>query len=247
MFARIDPAIGDAANNACYASEMTPEQWALEQALARCSPPTRDDRRRWERRPRVPGHGCGGSRSDRSTSASECSTATTSTPRSTGSAATKAIPISPGGWSCIGVYHPDEPGAYAKGMIQAFVRTDVVAAGLLAFGQHVELQWHLPRPYVERENVDEEALDDLGRRAPARGRVRDPAVDHVVRPGGGREAGVVRRRPWLEDGVYDWDANGDRTRAAPGVDALLRSDGHLGLVAPGCRALRGAAAHRGRR
>ncbi len=46
----------------------------------------------------------------------------------------------------IGVYHPDEPGALAKGMIQAFVRTDVVAAGLLAFGQHVELQWHLPRP-----------------------------------------------------------------------------------------------------
>ena len=45
----------------------------------------------------------------------------------------------------INVYHPDEPGAYAKGMIQAFVRTDVVAAGLLAFGQHVELQWHLPR------------------------------------------------------------------------------------------------------
>ena len=34
MFARIDPAIGDVANNACYASEMTPEQWALEQALA---------------------------------------------------------------------------------------------------------------------------------------------------------------------------------------------------------------------
>ncbi len=35
MFARIDPAIGDVANNACYASEMTPEQWALEQALDR--------------------------------------------------------------------------------------------------------------------------------------------------------------------------------------------------------------------
>ena len=43
-----------------------------------------------------------------------------------------------------GVFHPDEPGAYAPNMIQAFVRTDIVAAGLLAFGQHVELQWHLP-------------------------------------------------------------------------------------------------------
>ena len=43
-----------------------------------------------------------------------------------------------------GVFHPDEPGAAAPNMIQAFVRTDVVAAGVLAFGQHVELQWHLP-------------------------------------------------------------------------------------------------------
>ncbi len=35
-------------------------------------------------------------------------------------------------------------------MIQAFVRTDVVSAGLLAFGQHVELQWHLPRAAADR-------------------------------------------------------------------------------------------------
>ena len=34
MFAHVDPTIGDTANNACYASEMTPEQWAFEQALA---------------------------------------------------------------------------------------------------------------------------------------------------------------------------------------------------------------------
>ena len=43
-----------------------------------------------------------------------------------------------------GVFRPDDPGAAAPNMIQAFVRTDVVAAGVLAFGQHVELQWHLP-------------------------------------------------------------------------------------------------------
>jgi hypothetical protein len=29
-------------------------------------------------------------------------------------------------------------------MIQAFVWTDVVAAGLLSLGQHIEVQWHLP-------------------------------------------------------------------------------------------------------
>ena len=41
------------------------------------------------------------------------------------------------------MFLPDEPGALAPNMIQAFVRTDVVAAGMLAFGQYIELQWHL--------------------------------------------------------------------------------------------------------
>ncbi len=33
FFSLIDPAVADVANNACYASQVTPEQWALEQAL----------------------------------------------------------------------------------------------------------------------------------------------------------------------------------------------------------------------
>src|SRR5215468_7806037 len=32
--ALVDPAVADFSNNACYASEVTPEQWALEQSLA---------------------------------------------------------------------------------------------------------------------------------------------------------------------------------------------------------------------
>ena len=43
-----------------------------------------------------------------------------------------------------GVFRPGDPGAYTDTMVQAFVRTDVVAAGLLAFGQHVELQYQIP-------------------------------------------------------------------------------------------------------
>ena len=43
-----------------------------------------------------------------------------------------------------GVYRPGEPGAIAPNMVQAFVWTDVVAAGLLRLGQHIEIQWHLP-------------------------------------------------------------------------------------------------------
>ncbi len=34
MTALVDPDVADFSNNACYASEVTPEQWELEQALA---------------------------------------------------------------------------------------------------------------------------------------------------------------------------------------------------------------------
>lgn len=43
-----------------------------------------------------------------------------------------------------GVYRPGEPGSIAQDMVQAFIWTDVLAAGLLTFGQHIEVQWHLP-------------------------------------------------------------------------------------------------------
>ena len=35
MTALVDPDVADFSNNACYASEVTPEQWALEQTLER--------------------------------------------------------------------------------------------------------------------------------------------------------------------------------------------------------------------
>ena len=43
-----------------------------------------------------------------------------------------------------GVFRPGDPGSYTDTMTQAFVRTDVIASGLLAFGQHIELQWQVP-------------------------------------------------------------------------------------------------------
>jgi len=45
-----------------------------------------------------------------------------------------------------GVFRPGDPSAVTDTMIQAFVWTDVVAAGLLTLGQHIELQWHVPAP-----------------------------------------------------------------------------------------------------
>ena len=52
---------------------------------------------------------------------------------------------------------------------------------------------------------------------------------------------------WLEDGVYDWDADGEPHQGSAGVDAMLQSDGHQGLIARRRRPFRRPAADRGRR
>src|SRR5579863_6469521 len=38
---------------------------------------------------------------------------------------------------------------------------------------------------------------------------------------------------WLEDGVYDWDANGEPHVGSRAVDEMLQSDGHQGLIGSG--------------
>ena len=143
MSALVDPAVADFSNNACYASEVTPEQWALEQTLADAigeggadDPVGRSARAYLERLHAEPQRSFHfgirfHSRDDLDATLDRVRAAA-SDPDLTG-----RVELS-------GVFHPDAPGAYAPNMIQAFVRTDVVAAGLLAFGQHVELQWHLP-------------------------------------------------------------------------------------------------------
>jgi catechol 2,3-dioxygenase-like lactoylglutathione lyase family enzyme len=144
MTALVDPELGDFSNNACYASEVTPEQWALEQTLAAAI--ERGDAE----------HGSVGATAraylERLRTEPQRSfhfgirfhsrddfDATLERVRGAGSDPELGERV---GLSA--VFHPDEPGAAAPNMIQAFVRTDVVAAGVLAFGQHVELQWHLP-------------------------------------------------------------------------------------------------------
>ena len=39
-----------------------------------------------------------------------------------------------------GIYRPGEPGSMADIVMQAFIRTDILAAGLITLGQHIELQ-----------------------------------------------------------------------------------------------------------
>ena len=141
MTALVDPDVADFSNNACYASEVTPEQWALEQTLATTIADGDDEvgsaaRAYLERLRTEPQRSFHfgirfHSRDDFDTTLDRVRAAADD-------------PELAGRITLSGVFHPDEPGAAAPNMMQAFVRTDVVAAGVLAFGQHVELQWHLP-------------------------------------------------------------------------------------------------------
>ena len=38
---------------------------------------------------------------------------------------------------------------------------------------------------------------------------------------------------WLEDGVYDWDADGKPHQGSAAVDTMLQGNGHQGLIARG--------------
>jgi hypothetical protein len=141
MTALVDPDVADFSNNACYASEVTPEQWELEQVLAGAiagddagvGDAARAYLDRLHTEPQRSFHfGIRFHSRDDFDSTLERVRAADDDPALAGRVA------------LVRVFHPDEPGAAAPNMIQAFVRTDVVAAGVLAFGQHVELQWHLP-------------------------------------------------------------------------------------------------------
>jgi len=140
MTALVDPDVADFSNNACYASEVTPEQWELEQVLAGAiagddagvGHAARASLDRLHTEPQRSFHfGIRFHSRDDFDATLERVRATDDDPELAGRV------------GLMRVFHPDEPGAAAPNMIQAFVRTDVVAAGLLAFGQHVELQWHV--------------------------------------------------------------------------------------------------------
>jgi hypothetical protein len=139
--ALVEPDIPDFVNNVLYASEVTPEQWELEQALTGA----------------IGDHGAVGSaagaylaRLRREPQRSfhfgvrypELDALETTLARIDDVAVTD--PELAGRVSVSGVFRPGDPDSYTDTMVQAFVRTDVVAAGLLSFGQHVELQWHVP-------------------------------------------------------------------------------------------------------
>lgn len=141
--ALVEPADGDFVNNVLYASEVTAEQWELDRALidamaagGKLDSATKPYLDRLRREPQRSSH-FGVRYPD--LAALE---GTVDRVRDAGESDAQLA----GRVSVSGVFHPGDPGAYTDMMVQAFVKTDVVAAGLLALGQHVELQWHVPSP-----------------------------------------------------------------------------------------------------
>lgn len=131
---------GDFANNALYASEVTAEQWALELALRAAigggdlSGPAGDYLASLRAHPQRSCHF--GIRyptaDDHEAAIGRIAHVADHAPELAGRA------------TLSGVFRPGDPGSYTDTMTQAFVRTDVIASGLLAFGQHIELQWQVP-------------------------------------------------------------------------------------------------------
>jgi hypothetical protein len=125
----------DYANNVMYASEVSPDQWLLEQAVAGSCRPARDAYTAMihgdpQRSPhfgfRVADEAALDALIDRVRQAGEHD------------------PDLAGRVAVHGVYRPGEPDTIAQNMVQVFVWTDIVASGLVTLGQHVEVQWHLP-------------------------------------------------------------------------------------------------------
>ena len=137
----VEPSEDDFCNNAVYCSEVTPEQWdlecALSDALGAGGPVAEAAQRyldRFREEPQRSTH-FGIRIPDRSRFDSVIDAL-----RDAG----EHDPELKGRVRVSAVFAPGDPGSLTDAMIQAFVHTDVVAAGLLTLGQHFELQYQFP-------------------------------------------------------------------------------------------------------
>jgi hypothetical protein len=129
----IEPSEADHSNNVFYASEVTSEQQAFEQQLlARAGDASASFLQTRRAVPQRAFH-CGFRVPDE---------AALDAVEHQVRAASIAGPLA-GRIDIAGIFRPGDPGALAPNMVQMFVWTDVLATGLLALGQILEVQWHL--------------------------------------------------------------------------------------------------------
>jgi hypothetical protein len=141
MYAVLDPVAGNGIDNAIYATEVTAEQWALEEALqdalsgsSALGTAVATYREQMSTRPQAVFHfGV----AVPTVEAWEALVA-----RVQEGAASH--PLLAGRIAVVGVFRPGDPGSLSD-QRQAFVHTDVFASGLLAMGQQIELQYTPPQ------------------------------------------------------------------------------------------------------
>jgi len=143
LAASVDPLAPDIIDNACYASQVTAQQWAFEEQLAKAlgSPDALG-------RAYSGYHGLLKSEPQRAmhfgmhTSTLEDLEAVVERVRGVG----KTRPELEGRISVSGTFYPGKPGSLAPNIVQAFFYTDVIASGLLTVGQHIEIHWYTDQP-----------------------------------------------------------------------------------------------------
>jgi SnoaL-like domain len=82
--------------------------------------------------------------------------------------------------------------------------------------------------------MDADSLEDLCERVR---RLEDESkiTQLILSYGPAADAGLTSfaASRWLEDGIYDWDAQGEPYTGRAAVDEMLQGDGHQGLIAHG--------------
>jgi hypothetical protein len=139
-------AVGFPHDNALYVSEVTPQQWAFESALNSCleaQPQLAELRSNYvadvRNTPQTSFHfGIRYATRDQLEERIEAIRQASETERLRGKL------------ELTGVY---PPGTYTNTMLQAFLYTNVIAAGLLSLGQHIELQWRMDAPPLDEAPV----------------------------------------------------------------------------------------------
>lgn len=143
LAASVDPLAPDIIDNACYASQVTAQQWAFEEQLGRALRGADALGRSY-----TGYHDLLTSQPQRAmhfgmhTSTLEDLEAVVERVRS----APHTHPELKDRISVSGTFYPGKPGSLAPNIVQAFFYTDVIASGLLTVGQHVEIHWYTDRP-----------------------------------------------------------------------------------------------------